>query len=106
MKVNSQYDKLIRIARNTPPDERVPYAFEKRIMARLAEARRTDPLAWWASRLWKAAGPCLIVTVLVYSWAFMAPDSSAVGEVDLSGDLEKVVYASMESHLSSSELNW
>ena len=43
--------KLIAAARANPPSDRVPYAFEKRIMARLAARPVVDGWALWAPRL-------------------------------------------------------
>ena len=49
--------KLIAAARANPPSDRVPYAFEKRIMARLAARPVADGWALWARALWRAAAP-------------------------------------------------
>ena len=45
--------KLIAAARANPPSDRVPYAFEKRIMARLAAWPVADSWALWARALWR-----------------------------------------------------
>lgn len=57
--------KLLDAARAVPTDYRVPYAFEKRIMARLASVRIEDPLALWGQALWRGAVFCLTLTVLL-----------------------------------------
>ena len=38
MNLDNLHNKLITAARATPADDRVPYAFEKRVMARLADS--------------------------------------------------------------------
>ncbi len=61
--------KLIETARTSVPDEHVPYAFEKRIMARLADVA---PLSWaglWGHALWRGAVPCVAVAVLLCAWS-------------------------------------
>ena len=62
--------KLLAAARTTPPDDRVPYAFEKRILARLTTQPAVPASALWAQALWRAAIPCLAVTLLVVTLSF------------------------------------
>ena len=64
-------ETLLAAARANPPSDRVPYAFEKRIMARLAARPELDAWTVWARMLWRAATPCLGVTVLLVGLAFM-----------------------------------
>ena len=47
--------KLIAVARANPPSERVPYAFEKRILARLPAQPMLDRWELWGRALWRAA---------------------------------------------------
>lgn len=61
--------KLLSVARAEPVDDRVPYAFEKRIMARLAAAKPLDLWAIWSQSLWKAALACVVLSVLVSIWS-------------------------------------
>ena len=56
--------KLLSAARQTAPDERVPYAFEKRIMAHLARKPAEDLFSLWGSALWKGAAACAVITAL------------------------------------------
>ena len=60
---------LIGAARAQQPDDAVPYAFERRIMARLGTA--VAPSAWmlWGRALWRAAGACAALTVLLSVWS-------------------------------------
>ncbi len=55
MKLSELHNKLIAAARNNPPDDRVPYAFEKRITALLAARPVTDRWALWSRALWRGA---------------------------------------------------
>ena len=56
--------KLMAAARRNPPGEEVPYAFERRIMARLAETRPLDGWALWGQALGRSAVSCMAVTLL------------------------------------------
>jgi len=68
--------KLIQAARNQPVSSHVPFAFEKRIMARLGAVRSMDLAAFWARSLWRAAAVCLAVSVLLSLWSFTSHGSS------------------------------
>lgn len=68
--MNELHRKLIAAARRTAPDERVPYAFEKRVMARLVPGARVDTLAMWSHALWRAAISCLAIMALSGMWTF------------------------------------
>jgi hypothetical protein len=56
--------KLLAAAKGAPANDRVPYAFEKRVMARLKSAQPEDVLTWWGRALWRGAAPCLAAAVL------------------------------------------
>ena len=87
--------KLVAAARANPPSDRVPYAFEKRIMARLAARPVMDDCALWARALWRAAAPCAAIMLLLGAWSFYAPPSNApVG--DLSQQLEQTLLAAVD----------
>jgi anti-sigma-K factor RskA len=87
--------KLTAAARLQKPDDRVPYAFEKRIMA-LIEARvLTDRWAGWARGLWRAAVAGVAVAAVVVVVSYFAPSTRERG-VDLSQDLENTLLASAE----------
>lgn len=68
MNLDNLHKKLITAARATPADDRVPYAFEKRVMARLADTVRVDLLGAWSAALWRGALACLVVTMLSGAW--------------------------------------
>jgi hypothetical protein len=61
--------KLIAAARLSPPSEAVPYAFEKRIMARLGAGCPTDIWTLWSRALGRAAIACVFVTFLAGAWS-------------------------------------
>ncbi len=70
--------KLLAAARANPPEDRVPYAFEKRIVARLASQSVADGSALWARALWRAAVPCVALTIVLATLSFtlVSPDST------------------------------
>jgi hypothetical protein len=87
--------KLIAAARANPPSERVPYAFEKRILARLAARPVEDGWALWARALWRAAAPCVAIMLLLGAWSFFASRSNTSAN-DVTQDLEKTLLAAVD----------
>jgi hypothetical protein len=71
MNLNELQNKLLAAARVQPQSDRVPYAFEKRVMARLASTPNLDPLAWWARALWRGAAACVAVSLLLSIWSVL-----------------------------------
>jgi len=65
MSFSRLHDKLIAAARATPPDDRVPLAFERRIMAHLADKKPLDAWGLWGQALTRAAVFCLAVMVFL-----------------------------------------
>lgn len=51
--------------------DKVPYAFEKRIMSHIQETPETDLNLWklWSRALFKAAIPCFSLMILAAIWA-------------------------------------
>jgi len=90
MKLDILHKKLMTAARSNPPSDHVPYAFEKRIMARLTTPVTVDDWALWARALWRAVAPCVAVTLMVGAWSFLSPRTSDAA-VNLSQDLENTV---------------
>ena len=93
--------KLIAAARATPADERVPYAFEQRIMARLAELPPVDPWLVWSNALWRAAAPCVAVALFLGTWSAFLPEHSTVQETE-AADLEGALIAQVQENTG----NW
>ena len=75
MKLNQLHDKLVAVAKKNPPSDHVPYAFEKRIMSRLAAVTPPNLWAMWSAPLWRAALSWVAITILcgVCSMAFQRP---------------------------------
>jgi hypothetical protein len=91
--MNELHRKLIAAARNTAPDDRVPYAFEKRIMARIASGAHVDAIAMWSHALWRAAVSCLAIMALSGVWAFW-PATHHQPETDLAAEFDSAVLIS------------
>lgn len=87
--------KLLAAARALPPADHVPYAFEQRIRAHLAALPPVDLAALWARALWRAAVPCVAVTLLLATWTF-APSSAPSTTQDLSQQFEQTLLAAAD----------
>jgi len=96
--------KLIAAARTENPSDQVPYAFEKRIMARLQHAAVIDTCAAWAAALWRAAVPCVGITLALTAWAFFATGPSSSTN-DLSQDLDNTLLAAAVQD-QAAQANW
>jgi len=86
--------KLIAAARANVPGDRVPYAFEKRVMALLASRVAPENLDLWVRGLWRAAVSCVAVALLCGAWAFLTP-TITTSSTDLSQDFENTLLASV-----------
>jgi hypothetical protein len=89
------HQKLITAARLRSPDDRVPYAFEKRIMAQLAARTGAEPWLLWTRGLWRAAGACVAVAVVFGAISLFSPVSTDNGN-DLSQDFANTLLASVD----------
>ncbi len=87
--------KLIAAARLNPPDARVPYAFEKRIMALIAAGVVTDRWVYWTRGLWRAAVSCVAVAVICGAASLFMPTRSDNSN-DLSQEFENTLLASVD----------
>jgi hypothetical protein len=88
--------KLLAAARSNRPDEHVPYAFELRVMARLAEKPAGEILANWNRTLWQAVATCVAVMLLLGVWTFLAPHNDNSRET-LAADLESTLYSPFDA---------
>lgn len=95
MKLAELEKKLIAAARHQPPDERVPYAFEKRIMAQLAARTGVDYWLFWSRGLWRAAAACAAVAVVLGAVSLFTP-ATPDNSNDLSQDFENTLLASAD----------
>lgn len=96
MNLNDLERRVFAVARATPPSEAVPYAFEKRIMARLSGRVAPDPWSVWNRVFWRATAPCLGLMLLAGVWSWQAETDPGVPEV-LAAELESVVCAPLHS---------
>jgi hypothetical protein len=106
MNINLLQEKLLAAARVTPPSDRVPYAFEKRVLAHLVGRPVIDPLTLWVAALWRAALPCLAIMLLLFGWAAANPkpgEAAPAPAADLGSDLETTLLASVSF---DNELSW
>ena len=85
--------QLAKAARSVPPEERVPYLFEKRIMAHLANINVAELPKSIANVMWRAAFSCLLITVITGAVVTFA--DSASNEL-LASDLERTVLAPVD----------
>src|ERR1700722_12903219 len=101
MNVNELHAKLIAAARKNPPSDKVPYAFEKRILSQLAG--RPAPNVWglWCRPLWQAAASCMAITLLCGVWAYHQRTKADSAE-NFSQDFEAAVFAPMGEHIEDS----
>ncbi len=95
MNLDALQKKLIAAARAQALDDRVPYAFEKRIMAHLAASPVVDQWLAWTRGLWRAAGACVAVAVVLGAVSLFAPAAADNGN-DLSQDFENTLLASVD----------
>jgi hypothetical protein len=94
MDLDKLQQKLIAAARTDRPSDRVPYAFEQRIMARLRAVPALDDWALWSRALWRAAAPCIAVMLFLSAWSWFAPGASS--STDLSQEIENTLLAAVD----------
>ncbi|HEX7653275.1 MAG TPA: hypothetical protein VF607_07195 [Verrucomicrobiae bacterium] len=95
MNVAKLQAKLTAAARLQKPDDRVPYAFEKRITALLAQRKAPSLQMLWARGLWRAALACIAVAVVAGTVAFLVPKQHDPSN-DLSQEFENTLLASAD----------
>lgn len=102
MNLSELQRRLIAAARAETPGDHVPYAFEKRVMARLSAPPLPDVLLFWGQALWRAAASCVAILLVVGGVAFLwngNPADSAPGndgEEALSQVFENTLLASVD----------
>jgi len=99
MNLQKLQDRLLAVARANPPSDQVPYAFEKRVMAHLAARPALDEWGFWARGLWRAAAPCVAITLLFSAWSFFAGPSRAPVN-NLSQEIDNTVLAAVDQESS------
>ena len=95
MKLVELQKKLTAAARRQPPADRVPYAFERRVMALIATRGMTDRWEFWTRGLWRAAASCVAVAAVFGAISLFAPAARDNGK-DLSQDFENTLLASVD----------
>jgi anti-sigma-K factor RskA len=88
-------NKLVAAARVQPLDDRVPYAFEKRVMALIAARAVADRWVLWTGGLWRAAAACVALAVVFGALSLFLP-KPADNSNDLSQDFENTLLASVD----------
>ena len=76
MKNSRLHETFLRAAEKLPEDARVPYSFEKRVMAVLPTVSPPgvpfDSLALWSRWLWRATLPGLALMSVIGMWSLFA----------------------------------
>jgi hypothetical protein len=93
MNLSGLQQKLIAAARNNPPGDAVPYAFEKRIMALLSRAP-VDVWNIWARGLTRAAVCCVAAAVVLGTVTYFMPPKQPD---NLSQDVESALLAAVDN---------
>ena len=92
MKTEQLNHKLLAAARAHAPSDRVPYAFEKRIMAHIAALPVPDTLTLWAAALWRSAGAVTAVALVFGAVSFFnAGETTTVANVNNNGSEELAI---------------
>ena len=105
MNLDQLQQKLLAAARNRLPSDHVPYAFEKRLLARLLTPATLDHSALWARALWRAAAPCVALTLLFGAWSFIGNNANSTGMAD-GGDFSQHFEQTMLAALDDVEDVW
>jgi hypothetical protein len=90
MDLNELQQKLFSHARSVRPSDAVPYAFEKRVMARLQTTPTIDNWSLWGQGLWRAAAACVLLSLALSLWSVWP------GHESDSLTLESAVFAAAE----------
>ena len=98
MSLESLHQKVLQVARNNPPSDDVPYAFEKRVMAHLlsVRAQAIDPWLLISQGLWRAVIPCFAFTVMLSCWSWNQGGTASDSGVNGLDDLEVALVDSID----------
>ncbi len=96
MNLNELEKKLTAAARLQKPDDRVPYAFEKRVMAHITSRPQPDYWVTWGNSLWRAAASCVAVAVVCGGISLFAPATTDNNSTNLTQDFENALLASAD----------
>ncbi|HSH94538.1 MAG TPA: hypothetical protein VK968_10370 [Roseimicrobium sp.] len=95
MNTGNIQNKLIQAAKNNPPSDHVPYAFEKRIMHRISALPKVDAWSLWGQGLWRAVAPCFAIMVLIFAWSTLVQKPTPAPEL-VASDFESTVLAPLD----------
>ncbi len=95
MKVTELEKRLLAAARADRPSDRVPYAFEKRVMAHIAALPTVDAWALWARSLWRAAIPYAVAVVCLAAWLHFSAEPMAPAD-QITMDFENAILVAVE----------
>lgn len=98
MEVDKLRQKIVAAARRQTPSDAVPFAFEKRVMARLAEASAPDGWVFWGRALWRAAVPCILIVIFSGWWL---RNSGPAQNPDLPQAIENAVLGELNQNVAS-----
>ncbi len=76
MNLDHLQNKLLAAAKASPPADRVPLAFEKRVLAHLTAKAPVDLTTLWSRALWRATVPCLALMLLLTGLALFPTGST------------------------------
>lgn len=93
MDIRELETRLLAAARADTPSDRVPYGFETRIMALIAGQTPVDIWAFWSRVLWRAAAPCVALSVALCIWAAVAGGQANQTGDNLAVQLESTILA-------------
>jgi hypothetical protein len=96
MNIGELQKKLLAVARANKPSDAVPYAFEKRIIARVVSRSALDGWSLWNRALWQAAAPCVALMLLLGAWTLISSPTESAAQ-SLASDLESAVYAPFDN---------
>ena len=97
MEVDQLRRKIVAAARCLPPSDAVPFAFERRIMARLNGCTLPDAWVLWGRALWQATIPCVLIVIISGYWL----RNAAPAEPDLPQAIENTVLGDFDQNLAS-----
>jgi len=79
MNLEHLQNKLLAAAKANPPADRVPLAFEKRVLAHLTAKSPVDLTTLWSRALWRATVPCLALMLVLTGFALFPTGTTNSG---------------------------
>lgn len=108
MNLDHLQNKLLAAAKASPPADRVPLAFEKRVLAHLTAKAPVDLATLWSRALWRATVPCLALMLLLTGLALFPtgatnpsnPTVTTATTEDLPAVFEQTLLASSDQFIT------